>query len=128
MPHILLRRWCFYINLPVGAVTLAIFIFFFRTPAHSRMSHADLKELPLLLDLPGMAIVAGAFICILLALQDGGVSRPWSSDVPIGLLVGFGLLVIAFVLVEWRQGEKAMIVGRIVKRRTIWACAAFNFW
>lgn len=120
-------RWCFWINLPIGGATMAIVLLFFKTPPHSRMANAQPKEMPLLFDFPGVIIMLGAFVCLLLALQDGGITEPWDSSIPIGLLVGFGLLVIVFSLVEWKQGERAMVVGRIMKRRSIAACAAFNF-
>ncbi|OCK74840.1 MFS general substrate transporter [Lepidopterella palustris CBS 459.81] len=93
------------------------------TPPHSRMASTQGKEIPLLFDFPGMIIMLRAFVCLLLALQDGGVIERWDSGIPIGLLVGFGLLVIIFLVVEWKQGERAMIVGRIMKRRSIAACS-----
>jgi MFS family permease len=120
-------RWCFWINLPIGGATMLIILIFFKTPAWSRMASTTPKEIPLAFDFPGMAIFLGAFVCIFLVLQDGGISRSWSSSVVIGLFVGFGLLLIVFSIIEWKQGERAMIVGRIQKRRSILACSVFTF-
>ena len=120
-------RWCFWINLPIGGATMAVIILFFHTPPHSRFASAKPREIPLLFDFPGMVILLGAFICLFLALEDGGLSKPWNSSVPIGLLVGSGLLVIVFVVVQWKQGDRAMVVPRILSRRSIAACALFNF-
>lgn len=119
-------RWCFWVNLPIGGATIAIILLFFKTPPHSRMAHTNLKEAPLLFDFPGIAILLAALICIVLALEDGGVTTPWSNSVPIGLLIGFGLITILFILVEWNQGEQAMIVPRIMRRRSIYTLALFN--
>lgn len=37
------------------------------------------------LDLTGTFLVLGAVVCYLLALQDGGIVRPWDSAQEIGL-------------------------------------------
>lgn len=48
------------------------------------------------LDIPGAIFIISAVSCLLLALQWGGTVVPWRSARIIGLLVGFGLLIIAF--------------------------------
>lgn len=119
-------RWCFWVNLPIGGTTMLILLLFFKTPAHSRMASTTFKEVPFLFDFPGIATLVAALVCLLIALEDGGVLRPWTDSVPIGLCVGFALLMGLLAIVEWKQGEKAMIVPRIMKRRTILVLALFN--
>ena len=65
-------RWCFYINLPIGGVSAAIILFFFKTPAHAVPVQATLKEKILQMDLPGAFTVMAAIVCYVLALQWGG--------------------------------------------------------
>jgi hypothetical protein len=65
--------------------------------------------------------------CLLLALEIGGVTTPWSNSVPVGLLVGFGLIIVVLVVLEWKQGETSMVVFRIAKHRTIAAFCVFGF-
>ncbi|MCJ1251047.1 hypothetical protein MMC30_008278 [Trapelia coarctata] len=101
---------------------MALILLFFNTPRHAIPAKATAKELALTFDLPGMSLMLGAFTCLFLALQDGGITASWGSSAPIGLLVGQVLLVIAFVVVEWKQGERVMIVGRIMKPRSILVC------
>ncbi|EXJ91411.1 hypothetical protein A1O1_04523 [Capronia coronata CBS 617.96] len=120
-------RWCFWINLPIGAVTMLAIAIFFKTPAHSRLAKANPKDIPLVFDFPGIAFFLCSLVCLCLALQDGEVTRPWNSSVPIGLLVGFGLLLIVFALIEWQQGDRAMIPWSIMSRRSIAVCAIFSF-
>lgn len=43
-------RWCFYINLPIGAVVAALILFFFHTPDSARPIKAPLKEKLLQMD------------------------------------------------------------------------------
>ncbi|PQK15679.1 hypothetical protein BB8028_0006g00020 [Beauveria bassiana] len=119
-------RWCFWVNLPIGGTTMLILLFLFKTPAHSRMAHTTWKEVPFLFDLPGIVIIVAALVCLLIAFEEGGVLRLWTDSVPVGLLVGFVLLMGLLVVIEWKQGEKAMIVLRIMKRRTIVILALFN--
>ena len=64
---------------------------------------------------------------MLLVLQDGGVEYAWNSSFSIGLLVGFWLLVIAFVVAEWIQGDTATIPKRLLKSRIIGACTIYSF-
>ncbi|EGX88301.1 MFS transporter, putative [Cordyceps militaris CM01] len=119
-------RWCFWVNLPIGGTTMLILLFVFKTPAHSRMAHTTWKEVPFLFDLPGIVTIVAALVCLLVAFEEGGVLRLWTDSVPIGLVVGFVLLMGLLVVIEWKQGEKAMIVLRIMKRRTILILALFN--
>ncbi|PMB74005.1 Efflux pump roqT [Beauveria bassiana] len=105
---------------------MLILLFFFKTPAHSCMAHTTWKEVPFLFDLPGIVTIVAALVCLLLAFEEGGVLRLWTDSVPVGLVVGFVLLMGLLIVIEWKQGEKAMIVLRIMKRRTILILTLFN--
>lgn len=70
-------RWCFWINLPVGGVALIMQLFFLRMPEHIKPTPATWKEILLHLDLPGFAIILSLLICYTLALQWGGLAKPW---------------------------------------------------
>ena len=121
-------RWAFYINLPLGAVTLVLLFLFLkikgsenehrRLPLKQKLEHMD----PL-----GCLIFIGAVTCILIALQWGGQSKPWNSSTIIGLLVGFGLLSCLFVYIQWRRGDKAMIPLRVLRQRSIYTSAGVLF-
>ncbi|CAG8957742.1 hypothetical protein HYFRA_00000080 [Hymenoscyphus fraxineus] len=120
-------RWCFYINLPIGAVSVAIILFSFTTPAHAVPTKAPLLEKLLQMDLPGAFVIMAAIICFLLAIQWGGQTKPWNDSEVIGLLVGFGLILILFFVIEYFQGERAMIVGRLLKDRHVSVGMGFIF-
>ena len=79
------------------------------------------------MDIVGLALVVGGMVCYTLALQWGGISKAWKSADVIGCLVGFGLIFIAFGVVEGYQGENAMLHGRIIRRRTVWTGTVFAF-
>lgn len=120
----------FYINLPVGAVSVAIIFFTFSTPKSQVESEArkvPMKEKILQMDLPGTFIILIAIICLLLALQWGGISKAWNSGSVIALLVMFVVLSIAFVVVEYFQGDRAMLLPEILKKRVIWVGSLYSF-
>lgn len=119
-------RWCFWVNLPIGGATFLIILFVFETPPHSRLAHATLRDLPNLFDLLGISLLIGGLTCLLLTLEGGGVNIPWGSSRSIGLLIGFVFISALFAIWEWKQGESAMIVPRIMKRRSIVTLALFN--
>ncbi|KAB8202449.1 major facilitator superfamily domain-containing protein [Aspergillus parasiticus] len=120
-------RWCFYINLPVGVPALAIIGLVFRPPAHAKPTSASWREVLLQLDLLGAAILIGALICFLLDMQWGGTSKSWGSAEVVCLLVGWGLLMTLFGLVQWYQGERASLVPRILKQRVVAGVSLFIF-
>lgn len=120
-------RWCFYINLPLGAVSAAIIFFTFKAPAAARPAPATWKEILLQMDLVGTVLIMASTVCYLLALQWGGTTKPWSDSTVIGTLVGFILLAIAFVINEVRMGDRALLLPRLMVRRRIWTSCAFIF-
>ena len=117
-------RWCFYINLPIGAVTVLILVFILKLPTpktdakNIRQKIAQLDPLGTVLFLPGV-------ICLLLALQWGGSVYAWSNGRIIALFVLSGVLIIGFVAVQlWKQ-DTATIPPRVISQRTI--AAGFLF-
>lgn len=120
-------RWCFYINLPIGGVAAGIIVLFFHTPKAARPQVATLKEKLLQMDFPGTFTIMAGVVCYLLAMQWGGATKPWSDGSVIAVLVLFGVLVITFVVIEYFQGDRALLQGRLLKDRTIAAMSAFIF-
>ncbi|KAK5747259.1 hypothetical protein LTR17_000394 [Elasticomyces elasticus] len=124
------------VNLPVGALSFAIVLFFFTTPAHSEPVQATWKEKLLQMEVSnrenfteeftlivrhilGTFTILAALICFLLAMQWAGITKPWSSRDVIGTLVGTGVLSIAFVVLEWYLGDRAAVNPRLLKNKTI---------
>lgn len=107
-------RWCFYINLPIGGVAAAMVLLYFHTPRDAKPVQASWKEKLLQMDLVGAALVMGLIVCYILALEYGGQTKSWNSSDVIGLLVGFVAMTVTCVIWEIFQGERAMIVPRLV--------------
>ncbi|KAJ9132959.1 MFS general substrate transporter [Coniochaeta hoffmannii] len=120
-------RWCFYINLPIGGLSAAIILFFFTTPSQAKPVLAPFKEKILQMDPLGTVLMMGAIISYILALQYGGQEHPWDSSVVIGLLVGFVAIIAVFAAWEFYQGERAMVVPRLMAKRSVGAGSIFSF-
>ena len=112
-------RWCFYINLPIGGASAVIILIFFTAPKASKPVAVSMKEKILQLDLGGAFIFMTAIVCLILALQWGGTTKSWGSADVIGTLVGFGLILILFIVNEWWMDERALMVPRLMKQKTL---------
>ncbi|KAK4234362.1 major facilitator superfamily domain-containing protein [Achaetomium macrosporum] len=121
-------RWCFYINLPIGGVAMAVIAFFLKLP------DPDTTKLPLAkklvqLDLLGTAVLVPGVVCLLLALQWGGTTYAWSDGRIIALLTLTGVLVVAYCLVQVFTST-ATLPPRLVKQRNVvsafWATLTIN--
>ncbi|EPS31140.1 hypothetical protein PDE_06095 [Penicillium oxalicum 114-2] len=130
-------RWCFYINLPVGGISMVVVLLFLRLPSNNQAitwSHIAQE-----LDLIGASLIIPAVICLILALQWGGNSYAWGSSQIIGLFVGFGLLILLFAASQvWitRRDEKNRAISKsasatlppsILAKRSIWSAGLFAF-
>jgi MFS family permease len=120
-------RWCFYINLPIGAITVAMIVFFFKSPERQVVGELTWREKAAQMDLIGTAIFIPAVICLLLALQWGGSKYEWNSARIIVLFVLAGLLLIGFVAVQLWRPETATVAPRIIKQRSVWGSAIYSF-
>jgi len=120
-------RWCFYINLPIGGVSLFLIMIFFKNPSAAKPVEAPWKEKAKHMDPVGSLLAMGSIISFILALQYAGVTYAWNSSVVIGLLVGFVVLLAALAAWEIYLGEYAMLPPRIMKQRWLWGPAAFQF-
>ncbi|KAI1764472.1 major facilitator superfamily domain-containing protein [Hypoxylon sp. FL1150] len=121
-------RWCFYINLPIGAVSVIVTMLVLHLPNQKLDAQADgwvakLKQL----DPIGNLVFFPGVICLILALQWGGVVYPWNDARIIVLFVLCGLLCLAFAGIQAWKKENATLPPRILKNRSIAASVFFGF-
>lgn len=119
-------RWCFYVNLPIGAIVVACLICTLKLPKQER-EPASLWRQVLRLDPLGTFFFVPSIVCLSLALQLGGSSFAWNSPRIIALLFVFALLLVAFCCVQYLRPETATVPVRIITQRTILAAAVFIF-
>jgi MFS family permease len=121
-------RWCFYINLPLGAIA-AVIILLCGPSSRVRGDPgrpASLLGQLRLMDLPGTLALVPGVICFLLALQWGGAKYAWTNGRIIALLVVAVCLFVAFIAIQIRSGERATVPPRIFANRNIWGSAIFG--
>ncbi|KAL9012108.1 MAG: hypothetical protein Q9173_003107 [Seirophora scorigena] len=117
-------RWCFWINLPIGALVLILVTIFIRV----REAESENRNLPVgqklrRMDPIGGVLFVGAICCLIFALQWGGQSKPCNSPTVIGLLLGFFALTGVFGYWQWQRKDRALIPLRVLRKRSIWTGA-----
>ncbi|OCL09619.1 permease of the major facilitator superfamily [Glonium stellatum] len=122
-------RWCFWVNLPFGGLTLILVLLFLdvktlgSSSARQHPIHVKLKRL----DPVGFVLLISSVCCLFIALQEGGTSVPWKSARIIGLLIGFGLLGVLFWVSQWMMRDDALVPVRFFRQRTIVFGSLFLF-
>lgn len=119
-------RWCFFINLPIGAITIIVISIFFPVPKRKKNTES-FQERFWQLDPFGTAVFMPAIICLLLALQWGGTEYAWDNWRIILLFVLFGVLIAVFLFDQYKQGDRATVPPRIFFKRSVWASGSFSF-
>ena len=121
-------RWCFYINLPCGLVVFLLLAIFLHIPQEMlKRDSTTWKEKANRMDPVGTVFFLPCIICLLLALQWGGVTYSWSNARIIVLLVLAGVLFVVFLLVQSWKGDNATVPGHILVNRSIIAGFWFSF-
>ena len=110
-------RWIFYVNLPVGAVALAVIAFAFHARVDKRR-HA--------MDYLGAALLAGTLASVVLFTSLGGTTWAWSSPKIIVLIALSIVLLPLFVLVESRAAEPILPLS-LFRNHTFSVTSAVGF-
>lgn len=104
-----------------------IILMFFQPPPAAKPVEAPLREKLLSMDPLGTFVFMGSMVCFLLALQWGGVSKSWGSADVIGTLVGFAVILALFLFIEHKLQDRALLVPRLLKKKTISLITAYLF-
>jgi len=100
-------RWIFFVNLPIGILALAFFLFGFHRPRHV-VSHR--------IDYAGAILLTAATVALLLVLTWGGVQYAWSSLIIMGL-AGSAVVLIALLVHTERRAEEPILPPHILHNR-----------
>ncbi|KAJ3740123.1 ABC transporter [Lentinula detonsa] len=125
-------RWCFFINLPVGGVSLlAVSLLLKASPPlgsdPTKRTPKDIFHQILQVDYLGATLIAGAVTSLVLALQWGGNTKPWNDKAVIISFVFAGVCTIAFIAWEIYRGDIAMVPTQIFKSRSVYAIITYSF-
>lgn len=106
-------------------MTALFIVVFFKAPGKHVKKKLTLSQQLRALDLEGNALFIPGVVCLLLALQWGGSKYPWNDGRIIALFVLFGVLIAAFIMIQIRKKDKAMVPPRVFMNRTVWSCSFF---
>src|SRR5206468_3125657 len=110
-------RWIFYINLPVGVVSLGLIYFALR---ESKAANASPFS-----DWLGASLLVGFLGLLMMGLFLGGSTFSWTSWAEIALFAGSVLLLAGFVLAE-RRAREPVLPPRLFRIRNIAAATGVN--
>ncbi len=110
-------RWVFYVNLPVGAVALAVI----ATALHAKSPETRPK-----IDYLGTLLLAAASTCLVLIASLGGTTWQWNSAEVWGCAIGAVLLIAGFVFWEQRAPEPVLPL-RLFRNRIFTVCSGMGF-
>lgn len=100
-------HWVFYINLPIGLVSLILISVYYK----ESLGHQKQK-----VDWWGAVTLVTAVVSLMFALELGGKEYAWDSAQIIGLFSIFGVFFIAFFFIE-RKAEEPIISFWMFKNR-----------
>jgi len=100
-------HWIFYINVPIGALSLWFISVYYRESLEHRKQSIDWW---------GAVTLVGAVVSLMFALELGGNQFAWNSAQIIGLFVSFAVLFVIFLIVETKVPEP-IISFTMFKRR-----------
>ncbi|MEV6168525.1 MFS transporter [Streptomyces sp. NPDC051954] len=89
-------RWCFYINVPFGLVTMAVVAVVLKLPKPQVKPRFDVL---------GSLLLAAASTCLVLLTSWGGTEYAWDSRVIIGLGAGAAAAALLFLVAEHFAAE-----------------------
>ncbi|MER0483865.1 MFS transporter [Streptomyces sp. Edi2] len=84
-------RWCFYLNVPVGVLSLLVLALRLKLPRPVRRARPDLA---------GALLLAAFTTCLVLLTRWGGTEYAWNSRVVLGLGAGTLGCAVLFLAVE----------------------------
>ncbi|MFE1941604.1 MFS transporter [Streptomyces massasporeus] len=84
-------RWCFYVNVPFGLVTLAVVAVTLKLPKPAARAR---------LDVLGALLLTAASTCLVLLTSWGGTEYAWDSRMILGLAAGAAAATVLFLVTE----------------------------
>lgn len=108
-------HWCFFINVPLALVALALTIRKFPTPLHSEEKHIDYK---------GISVLTLLLLDVILLFEFGLTDYGILSVETIAMIVIAVLLIAIFVKIE-RKAKDPILAPHLIRNKTVVMSAIF---
>ena len=108
-------RWIFFLNVPVSA--FAVYVTWRNVHLSETLNHDNR------FDYLGVGALSAGLLCLLVAL-DQGCDWGFTDPVILGLFAVSAALLVGFVVIERRAGERALIPRDVLRNRAFMAACA----
>ena len=115
--------------MPVGAIVFVVLLLFLKVPTPGTPVSAGLKAI----DWTGSILIVGGTLMVLLGMEFGDVTYPWSSVKVISLIVAGAVAVAIFFVNEWKVAANPIIPlkllssFRLAALYSVFACNSYVF-
>ena len=86
-------------------MTLIAILLFFQNPRREQ-NRLSFKQKIGKMDIIGAFLLIAAMTCLLIALNWGGTTYPWSDSKVWGCILGFGLLALVFTTLQYHLDDE----------------------
>ncbi|KIX96769.1 uncharacterized protein Z520_07489 [Fonsecaea multimorphosa CBS 102226] len=108
-------RWGLWICFIWNAMSFVALLFTYFPRSQTRAHTKDLRQLLTKIDYLGLFTSFAGLVLLLVALEAGGYSYPWKSARVICPLIIGVLLIVVFVVWEWKFARFPMVPGALFK-------------
>ncbi|KAJ3018158.1 hypothetical protein HKX48_003070 [Thoreauomyces humboldtii] len=116
-------RWCFFINLPLGAIAVGVILLVLHMPDTT----GSLKEKLGRIDYLGTFFLLATIIFLLVPLEFGGTKWAWTEAKTIVLFVLGAVSLIAFIFVELRVAKEPIIPAALFESASVTCIIILSF-
>ncbi|KAH7357890.1 major facilitator superfamily domain-containing protein [Plectosphaerella cucumerina] len=125
-------RWCFWINLPVSGVSLAILAVYMRESSAAQGGSGTKKRRSVVADLLaidwlGAATFAAATLLFLVGLELGRTQHPWTSPLVLCLVFAGAAMYGLFALTQARVSRYPLMPPRLFRNTAVVATYIATF-
>ncbi|KAJ3124469.1 hypothetical protein HK100_011231 [Physocladia obscura] len=116
-------RWCFYVNLPLGAITVTTVVIFLRFP----IPEGNLADKFKRIDFLGTATLFAAIICLITPLQLGGSVWNWNSPQVIVLFILTPIFFGLFAYTQFKISAEPIVPASLFSNSSVPALLGISF-
>ncbi|KAJ3126439.1 hypothetical protein HK100_010242 [Physocladia obscura] len=116
-------RWCFFINLPLGVITIVAVVAFLKFPPTEGSMIDKIKRV----DIYGALLLFASIICLITPLQLGGTIWEWNAAQVIAMFVVAAVLFVIFAFVELKIANEPIIPPEMFVNKSVPALIGISF-
>ena len=116
-------RYAFLLQVPVIFTSTLLIVWLVHTPPPARSSRGSIARI----DFLGASLIVWSLLCLLVGLNTGGNTLPWTHPLVLVSLTLAGVLMFTFVYVEDKLTTEPIIRVRLLLDRTVAAACITNW-